>query len=247
MKFIYLFLILFLLVLSQKIFPQSLDAILENHFKVIGQEHLLDVETIVTKGRLRQGGVEIPINTYNKRPDKFRLEGKLQDLVYVEVFDGEYGWLYNPVQNEGQLQALSNDDLETLRDRADIDGLLFSYSEKGYNIELLNPVYVGKILTDVIRLTKQNGSSIIYFIDSETDIIIRTKTRMNVSGTPREYETVYSDYRFVSNILFPFAMDIFSTGELIMEYDFTLIELNVEIDDKLFITPQSLREQSDTF
>lgn len=242
--------ILFLLVVTctvNQLNAQSVDAVLEHHFKTIGQEYLLDVQTITTKGTLRQGGVELQVITYNKRPNKFRIEAKLQDLIYVEVFDGQSGWLYNPVVDEGKLQKISEEDLETLKDRADIDGLLFNYKEKGFSIELLNPVYVGKILTDVIKLTKPNGSVILYFIDSETGVIIRSRTKLKINGAEKNYETIYSNYKRVNNILFPFSVDVFSSGELIMEYDFTSVELNVELEDYRFETPQSLKEQNDKF
>jgi outer membrane lipoprotein-sorting protein len=226
---------------------QSLESILETHFNIVGQENLLSVESILTKGTLRQGGFEIELTSYIKRPNKYRLEGRYEGLTFVQVFDGEIGWTYNQMQGDSLPSLLADEELEILKSQADIDGLLFNYGNKGFEIELLEPESFENILTDVILLSNSKGFKIIYQLDSETGVIIKEKTIATIAGTERIYESTYTDYRYVNKILFPFSVDVYMGGELIMEIDYTSIELDAEIEDFIFATPQSLKENVDSY
>jgi outer membrane lipoprotein-sorting protein len=151
-------------ILSSSIFTvaQSIESILQSHFQIVGQENLLDVETIVTKGTLRQGGLDVELTTFIKRPDKFRLEGRYERYTFVEVFDGEIGWTFNQMRGDEEPSLLADQELKLLKSQADIDGLLFNYRNKGFDIELLEPKIIGNILTDVIVLSKPDGIKITY-------------------------------------------------------------------------------------
>lgn len=216
---------------------QTVGEILASHFKATGSEKLLDVQTITTRGTLKQGGFEIPIVTFNKRPNKVKIEGLFQDVKFIESFNGKTGWTYNPFRGNTEPVPLSAEYLEILKDRADIDGLLYNYTEKGYALSLLDPVNVGNTLTHVLLLTKPDKSIITYFIDSETNVVIKTISKMNIDGVESEFETFFSDYRFVDEILFPFSIDVMSVGQLLIEYDYSIIVLDKEIDDLIFEMP----------
>ena len=226
---------------------QSLESILETHFKVVGQENLFSVQSIVTKGILRQGGLEIELSSYIKRPNMYRLEGRYQGLTFVEVFDGNIGWSFNQMRGDTEPSLLKEEELELLKAQADIDGLLFNYRSKGFEIEMLEPESVGNVLTDVISLSNSKGLKIIYNLDSETSVILKGKTLANIAGIERTYESIYGDYRYVKKILFPFSVDVYIDGELLMEIEYTSIELDTEIEDYRFATPQSLKENVDSY
>lgn len=236
-KNIYAFLFCFCILPSVNSNAQTVEEIIASHFKATGSEKLLDVQTITTRGTLRQGGFEIPIVTFNKRPNKVKIEGLFQDVKFIESFNGETGWTYNPFRGNTEPVPLSPEYLEILKDRADIDGLLYNYTEKGYALSLLDPVIIGDMLTDVLLLTKPDESSITYFIDSEADVVIKTISKINVDGVESEFETIFSDYRFVDEILFPFSIDVMSLGQLLIEYDYSIIVLDKEVDDSIFEMP----------
>lgn len=226
---------------------QSLESILESHFKVVGQENLLSVQSIITKGVLRQGGLDIELSTYIKRPNKYRLEGRYEGFTFVEVFDGSIGWTFNQMRGDTEPSLLADEELELLKSQADIDGLLFNYHDRGFEIELLEPESVGNVLTDVILLSNSRGLKFMYNLDSETGVILKGRTLAIIAGTRRMYESIYRDYRYVNKILFPFSVDVYMDGEIIMEIEYDSIELNEEIEDYRFATPQSLKENPELY
>jgi len=238
-KNIYAILFCLCILPSANSIAQTVDDIIANHFKATGSEKLLDVQTIITRGTLTQVGSEIPIVTYNKRPNKVKIEGLFQDVKFVESFDGENGWTYNPFGGITKPVPLEPEYLETLKDRADIDGLLYNYKEKGYEISLLDPVNVGKVLLNVLLLTKPDKSTATYFIDSETSVVIKIVSNIKIDGVASEIENIFSDYRYVDEILFPFSIDVMSAGKLLLEYDYITIVLNKEIDDSIFEMPDT--------
>jgi len=197
------------------------------------------MQTIITRGTLRQAGSEIPIVTYNKRPNKVKIEGLFQDVKFVESFDGENGWTYNPFSGNTKPVPLEQEYLEALKDRADIDGLLYNYAEKGYEINLLDPVNVGDMTLNVLLLTKPDKSTATYFIDSETSVVIKIVSTIKIDGVASEIENIFSDYRYVDEILFPFSIDVTSGGQLLLEYEYSTIVLDKEIDDSIFVMPES--------
>ena len=69
MKKILFILSAFLIVFSGfKIQAQTLEEILANHFETVGQDKLPDVQSIVAKGKIIQGNIEIPITGYTNNP-----------------------------------------------------------------------------------------------------------------------------------------------------------------------------------
>ncbi len=236
-KNIYTFIFCFCILPLVNSNAQTVEEILANHFKATGSEKLLNVNTITTRGTLKQGGFEIPIVTFNKRPNKVKIEGLFQDIKFIESFNGETGWTYNPFRGNTEPVPLGPEYLEILKDRADIDGLLYNYAEKGYELTLLDPVNFENMLAYVLLLTKPDKSTMTYFINSETYVVIKTISKINVDGVESEFETIFSDYRSVDEILFPFSIDVNSDGQLIIEYDYTIIMLNREIDDSIFEIP----------
>ncbi|MBT8378135.1 MAG: hypothetical protein KJN64_02770 [Ignavibacteria bacterium] len=222
---------------------QSIESILESHFKIVGQEKLLNIQTIVTKGILRQSGLEIELSTFIQRPNKYRLEGRYEGFTFVEVFDGKIGWTFNQMLGETEPSLIKDEELELLKTQANIDGLLFNYRTKGFEIRILEPESIGNVLTDVILLSKPSGLKVSYNLDSETSVIVKSTTVATIGGIERNYESIYTEYRYVNNILFPFSVDVYIDGDLIMEVQYTSIELNTEIDEYRFATPQSLKNK----
>ena len=73
-------------------YAQDLQSILDKHFKAIGQEKVLKVQTQVSTGKILQMGMEIPFKSITKRPGKAYMEMDLQGTKVVTAFDGVKGW-----------------------------------------------------------------------------------------------------------------------------------------------------------
>lgn len=213
---------------------QTLEDVLNNYFKAIGQEKLLTVQTFVTKGKMIQGGAGISIIVYNKRPDKLRVEGTFQGTTFIQTYNGKEGWSLNQFAGEASPRPATQEELNSFKDQADIDGIMYNYKEKGFKAELLPVDTVDGHKTFPVQITKPNGNVYINYIDADKFVILETKARVKVEGVEREVENFFSKYKSQEGMLFPYSIDTKMNGQTVMQMVINNVKLNAELSDTLF-------------
>jgi hypothetical protein len=68
---------------------QSLSEVLDKHFKAIGQEKLMSVQSFYIKAKVSQMGMEMPMEMKIKKPDMFIITIDAQGQKIMQAFDGE--------------------------------------------------------------------------------------------------------------------------------------------------------------
>jgi len=237
MRQTFITLILSLIFISSS-FAQTVDEILAEYFSVQGQEKLLSTNTFTTKGKIIQGQFEIPFTSYQKRPMKFRSEAEFQGMKIVSAFNGETGWSINPMTGSTDPQPMTAEQLDRMKIQADYDGMFYNYADKGYTVEFMGKEPVDDIETYLLKLTRPNGDIITSYIDSENYVILKTKSKMKIQGVDTEAETLFSNYKYINDILVPFAIETKMNGETVMQMTFDEITYNKEYDDSMFEMPE---------
>ena len=230
--------LIFSLIFISSSFTQTVDEILAEYFSVQGQEKLLATNTFTTKGKIIQGQFEIPFTSYQKRPMKFRSEAEFQGMKIVSAFNGETGWAINPMMGSTDPQPMTAEQLDRMKIQADYDGMFYNYADKGYTMEFMGKEPVDDIETYVLKLTRPNGDIITSYIDSENYVILKTKSKMKIQGVDTEAETLFSNYKYINDILVPFAIETKMNGETVMQMTFDEITYNKEYDDSMFEMPE---------
>ena len=110
---------------------QTLEEILAKHVETIGQDKLVKVQSMITKGKLIQGSMEIPIIGYQKRPDKTRMEGTFQGMTFMSGYNGKDGWQLNPFAGDTLPRPATHEENDQLKEQADIDGMLRGSRPRG--------------------------------------------------------------------------------------------------------------------
>lgn len=235
-----LFSVLFALsiVFSLNLQAQDLEEILENHFDVVGQDKLLKINTIKTIGNVVQGGMELPFTMYMSRPMKFRMEISIQGQQIIQAFDGESGWLINPMAGTLDPQDMGPDELKQMKEQADMDGELYNYKEKGSTLELIGTEEAEGTEVYNLKLTKENGDVSHYFIDTETYIILKTTTKRMIQGVEIEGETILGNYQMIDGMAFPFSISTGMNGQIMVEIVITEFIFDVDMDDDFFSKPK---------
>ena len=219
-------------------FAQTVDEILAEYFAVQGQEKLLATNTFSSKGKIVQGEFEIPFTSFQKRPMKFRSEAEFQGMKIVSAFNGETGWSINPMTGSTDPQPMTAEQLDRMKIQADYDGLFYNYADKGYTVEFMGKEPVDDIETYVLKLTRPNGDIITSHIDEENYVILKTKSKMKIQGVDTEAETFFSNYKYVNDILIPFAIETKMNGETVMQMVFDEFTYNPDLDDSIFEMPE---------
>ena len=244
--------ILFSLLIFTQVSAQTVDEILANNFETIGQEKLLETETFTTKGKIIQGQFEIPFTSHSKRPMKYRMDASFQGMEIASGFDGEKGWNINPFAGETDPVPMTAEQLDKMKMEADYDGIYYNFEEKGYTVEFTGTEDVDDIETYKLKLTRPSGDVITSYIDSENYVVLKTISKIKMQGVETETETIFSNYKYVDEILSPFAIETKVNGETVVQMVFDEITYNVEIDDSIFEMPEvtaptdSLGTETDT-
>jgi len=216
---------------------QSLDEVLKEHFKAIGQEKLLKVNTIKTTGKLLQGGMEIPFFQMARRPDCVRIEGTFQGLSFIQTYNGTEGWDLNPFAGVTDPQPMSEDALKTMKYSADIDGMLWNWKDKGYTVTLEGKEDMeGTSCYKVKQVTKE-GDVFTYYLDADSYMMIRTNTKVKVQGNETESDTYYGNYTQVEGLAMPGKIDTKMNGQVVMTIVTDKVEVNLDLDKSLFEKP----------
>lgn len=233
------------LIITSVSFSQTVDEILAEYFAVQGQEKLLATNTFTTKRKIIQGQFEIPFTSFQKRPMKFRSEAEFQGMKIVSAFDGETGWSINPMSGATEPMPMTAEQVDRMKIQADYDGMFYNYKDKGYTVELLGTELVDDISTYALQLTRPSGDIITSYIDAENFVILKTKSKMKMQGVETEAETIFSNYKYIDDILIPFSLETKMNGETVMQMVFDEITYNTDLDDSIFEMPQA-SEPADT-
>lgn len=214
---------------------QTLDEVLDKHFKANGQEKLVAVKTYSIKAKISQMGTEMPLEMKMKRPDKFRMEMDVQGQKMIQTFDGEKGWVIAPWVSP-EPQELSGDQLKQAMEQANIDGELYNYEKNGLTVELTGKVKDGDSNAYLVKVTNDKGDVKSYFIDTEKYLINKVKAKVNAMGQTVEVEQRFAEYKNIDGIMIATKIESVSpmgTATISMDE----VKFNVEIDDAIFNKP----------
>ncbi|MCU0365368.1 MAG: outer membrane lipoprotein-sorting protein [Ignavibacteriaceae bacterium] len=219
-------------------FAQTVDEILAEHFNAVGQEKLLATKTIMMKGKIIQQSFEIPFTSYQKRPMNFRSEAEFQGMKILSGFDGTMGWSINPMMGSSDPQPMTEEQIDRMKIQADYDGLFYNYKEKGYTVEFLGKETVDDLETYVLKLTRPNGDVVTSYIDAENYVLLKSKSKMMMQGVETETEVIFSNYKYVNEILNPFSMETKMNGQTAMQMTFEEISYDTDMPDSMFEMPE---------
>lgn len=229
---------LLMMIFTSSSFSQTVDEILAEHFAAIGQDKLLATNTVMMKGKIIQQSFEIPFTSYQKRPMNFRSEAEFQGMKISSGFDGTQGWSINPMMGSTDPQPMTEEQIDRMKIQADYDGLFYNYKEKGYTVEFVGKENVDDIETYVLKLTRPNGDVVTSYIDAENYVLLKSKSKMKIQGVDTETEVIFSNYKYVNEILNPFSMETKMNGETAMQMTFDEISYDTDMPDSLFLMPE---------
>ncbi len=214
---------------------QTLEKVLDKHYEAAGYEKIAKVKTFDITAKMSMMGMEIPMMIKVKNPNKFRVEMDMMGKKTISAFDGEKGWMINPMMGTG-VQDLEGEQLNQAMETADMEGELYNYAQKGHSAELIGKVNADGKEAYKIKLTNKNGQVKNYFIDANTNLILKVKAKVEAMGQSVEIETKMLEYEKIDGIQMSKKIEMtmpMGTQTIVMEE----IKLNEEIDDSVFARP----------
>jgi hypothetical protein len=225
---------------------QTVDDIIEKHLAASGGRAVLGKLTSRTAiGSITlttpAGELAGTIEVYAKVPNKSRTLVKLDlsalgggQVVSDQRFDGVTGYVIDTFNGNreitgGQLEAMRAGSFPTA---------LLNYRERGTEVALANEAKVSAKDPYVIRVTPKAGPSVRLFIDTDSFMLVKSVTTVNVPQLGGDIEQVveFSDFRDVDGVKVPFTTRSTNPVQTVMA-TMTDVKHNTEIDDGSFVRP----------
>ena len=212
----------------------TLDEVLDRHFRALGgSDAWRRVTSIRWKGTLSidPPGVEAPITTVARRPDKARIEFVLMGTTGIQAIDGDVAWWHSPLSGAPEPAAAPAAVAASLRQAADVDGPLVDWQKSEHGLKLIGETEVEGETAIELELQLASGERMRYFLDAVTYLPVKT-VDMDDDGNV----TRFGDYREVQGLRVPFYLETeTATGK--QKTTITSWEINVALDDELFEMP----------
>jgi len=227
---------------------QTADEIIANYFENTGgYENWGKLKGIKILAKAQQQGLEFPLEIVQmsdgKQYTKITFQG--QEL-FQGVFDGTTLWNHN-----FQTMKAEKADEENLNNFKlnlnDFPDSFYDYKKKGYTIELVGKETVEGTETFKIKLVKEpltvDGQKVedisYYYFDTENFVPIVQENEIR-SGPSKGAigQAILSDYQEVNGFYFPFTMTQGIKDGPSSPLTIEAIEINPEVDEKVFKFPE---------
>lgn len=227
---------------------QTVDELVARHIEARGgYEKLKAIQTLKLTRTVATPFSSVQVVIYKKRPNLIRWEQtpKGQTTAVPRAINSTGAW---DIVGEKVVMRPETIAIEGRETDGDFDGLLVDWKEKGHSVTLAGKEKVGTVDAYRLTVTTRGGAVRDVYLDAATylEAQIVGKVRLpQMDPKTKEHRfndttLVFSDYRDVNGVKFPFAVDEERIGGPITQ-SFAIytdkIEVNVPMEDALFAVP----------
>ncbi len=230
MKNIKLFLVAIPVLFMLSVQAQTVDEIVNRHIEAIGgKEKLSQVKSLYIENSLEVGGNQSPEVEYLVDSKGFKTESEFNGMKIINCYTDKGGWLLNPFFGSTDPQPMPDEVYKAGKNVIYAGGALLDYAAKGNKVEL-----IGKENNNYKIKVTSGGAETTYFIDTATYYINKTVASADFGGQNIDVVTTFSDYKKTDfGIVLPYSRTT-DFGNFALAYTTTKVEVNKEIDPKIF-------------
>ena len=187
-----------LLVSAQFAQAQTVDEVISKHVEAMGgRQKIMSLSSALMTGTFTAMGATAPINitTTKKHMIGSRIDIDADGVNNYQVITPENGWIFTPIQGDKEPRPLAEDQVRSLQVQLDLHGSFINHKEKGIKIEMEGKGTIDGALCYKLKVTSPNTNVTVYFINSQSNLIVKTSTKMFQFGNLEDVETAYSDYK----------------------------------------------------
>jgi hypothetical protein len=211
---------------------QSLEEIVNNYSAAMKTDKLASVNTIKITGKMAAMGMEMPMVMFMKNPNKIKVIYTFNGQDMISVFDGEKGYMINPMMGSSEPVELTGEQLEQVQNNNVFKNEILNYFQKGQltleGTENVNDKPAFKLKANV-------GTSPVYmFLDKGSYMLVKTNATVDQMGTSMNVDTYMTDYVDTEGVVMPNKTTAMANGMEAAVISFEKIEVNLPMEDSVF-------------
>jgi outer membrane lipoprotein-sorting protein len=211
---------------------QSLDQIVKSHEAAMKSDKLAGITTIKISGKVSAMGMEMPMTMYMKNPNKIKVAYSFNGQDMVSVFDGEKGYMVNPMTGSSAPVELTGDPLTQIQNNNLFKNQIADFFKSG-KLTLEGQENVNDKPT--FKLKANIGANPVYlFIDKSSYLLVKTSATVEQMGAAMNVDSYPSDYVDVKGVILPKKTTAKANGMDASVITFDTIEVNIPIEDSIF-------------
>jgi hypothetical protein len=231
-KFLLTFLVIGMLAVTSK--AQNIDEILKKHADAIGGlENWAKIKTMKMDMVMKMQGMEIPIVATQVNCSAMRTDITVMGMSGYSIITKTNGWNFMPFQGQTKPEPMTEDILKSSQDELCLIDKLLRYKETGDKVEYLGTDDVDGTECLKLKLTDATGKESTYFLDSESNLLIKKTVKVMVNGQVVENSASMGNYQKQDGGIIV-AMSMKTGGG---EMEVKKITINPEVDENIFKLP----------
>lgn len=211
---------------------QSLNEIVKNFTVANKLDKISSLQSIKLTGNMSMMGMDMPMVIYMKNPNKIKSVATIGGQEMIQVFDGEKGYMINPMTGSATPVELGPEEARQLLRSNVFQNYLDTYLKNNQltleGVEDVNGKPAFKIKADI-----EGGNVIRIFIDKNSYLIVKTLADIRQGGTAISLESVPSDYTETNGVILPMTTTTSAAGMQFV-YKYTEVKVNEPMDDAIF-------------
>jgi outer membrane lipoprotein-sorting protein len=211
---------------------QSLEEIVKNYSTSMKYDKLSGITSIKITGKMSAMGMEMPMVMYMKNPNKIKVTYSFNGQDMVSVFDGEKGYMINPMTGSSDPVQLTGDQLKRVNDNNVFKNQLVNFFKNG-QLTLEGEENVNN--KPAFKLKANAGSTPVFMlIDKGSYMLVKTSTTVNQMGNSMNVDSYMTDYVDINGVLLPKKTTAMANGMEAGLITFDKIEVNIPMEDSMF-------------
>ena len=221
------------LISASVIYAQSLDVIMKNYAAAMKSDKLAKVTSIKITGKMSAMGMEMPMVMYMKNPNKIKVTYSFSGQEMVSVFDGEKGYMINPMMGAGEPIELTGEQLKQVQNNNVLKNELLNYYNKG-QVTLEGQEEVNGNTANKLKINMEGANPIYMYIDKSTNLLVKNTATVDQMGTAMTIDSYMTDYVEIDGVVMPKKTTAMANGMEAAVISFDKIEVNIPMEDSVF-------------
>lgn len=211
---------------------QSLEDIIGKYTVANKLDKISNFKTIKISAKTSVMGMDMPMEMWMKNPNKFKSVTSFNGQDIVQVFDGEKGYMVNPMAGSSDPVEMTSDQLKEIARNNMFNNYMAQYLKDG-KLSLAGEDAVNGKPAFKVKAELGNGNSAMMYIDKSSFLLTKTVADVNQNGMAITVESYPSDYTDTNGIMLPMKTTTSASGMDIVT-TFTKVEVDVPMEDTVF-------------